>query len=91
MSAPERIWVAISERGDMAMNSQGEKLNGYSTHAEYTRADLAPAAPKVKALVEAWLGVKNHPRISINLQGSDAQHSWDVFLAALAALEGGDG
>jgi hypothetical protein len=53
MSAPERIWVAVSERGDMAMNSRGEKLNDYFEHVEYTRADLVLSDPRAVALVEA--------------------------------------
>jgi hypothetical protein len=41
-NAPERIWVGVSELGDLAINHKGEKLNGYD-HVEYTRTDLIPA------------------------------------------------
>jgi hypothetical protein len=40
--APERIWVGVSELGDLAINHKGEKLNGYD-HVEYIRADAAEA------------------------------------------------
>ena len=43
--APERIWVGVSERGDLAINHKGEKLNGYD-HVEYVRADRIEALTK---------------------------------------------
>jgi hypothetical protein len=43
--APERIWVGVSELGDLAINHKGEKLNGYD-HVEYARAD------RIEALTE---------------------------------------
>jgi hypothetical protein len=49
--APERIWVAVSERGDLAINSKGEKLNGYAQHETYIRADAVAAL--VSAAVDA--------------------------------------
>jgi hypothetical protein len=49
--APERILVAVSERGDLAINSKGEKLNGYAQHETYIRADAVAAL--VSAAVDA--------------------------------------
>jgi hypothetical protein len=50
VDVPPHIWVGVSERGDLAINHRGEKLNGYSDHALYTLAAID--VPDVAELVD---------------------------------------
>jgi hypothetical protein len=84
--APERIWVGVSELGDLAINHKGEKLNGYD-HVEYIRADCIETLERDAKAHEKEIAVwsENYAAMERKLEAARA----DTKKAVQAAYEEG--